>query len=264
MSGRLDGKVAIITGSASGMGKSHIEMFAKEGAKVIATDINSKDLKEIVDKINKEYPNSTIACKLDVSSGEDWDTVISKGLKDFGLINVLINNAGIGFFSSLEELTYEEWKKEMDVDLWGVMLGMKKILPHMKSKGGSIINVSSIAALNASEGATTYTSSKGGVTAFSRGAALEFAKYNIRVNSVHPGSIKTEMFINGFKTKEMQNKFEQARPLKRVGRTKEVSNLMIFLASDESSFITGTSQVIDGGSSVEATEIAPGILSRIK
>jgi NAD(P)-dependent dehydrogenase (short-subunit alcohol dehydrogenase family) len=257
MMGRLNGKVALITGAAKGMGASHARVFAREGAKVIATDFNFEGVQEVVNEINKEYPQSAVAYKHDVTVEEDWKEVTKKGYEKFGKLNVLINNAGIFQYTPFEELTHEQWNKVLDVDAWGVFLGMREVLPYMKEDGvGSIVNLASIAAINSSGGLSTYTAAKGAVESLTRAAAVEFGKYNVRVNAVHPGTIDTDMYREGFPTEEMRKAAEQGQPLLRVGTPEEVSYLMVYLASDESNFTTGTSQVIDGGTTIQAGAIS--------
>lgn len=255
--GRLDGKVALITGAAQGMGAMHVRYFAREGAKVAATDYNYEGVQNLVDEVNKEFPGSAVAYKLDVADENDWIEVTKKTHEHFGKLNVLINNAGILANATFDKLTHEQWNRVMDIDAWGVFIGMRNVLPFMKEDGGgSIINLSSIAAINASGGLSTYTAAKGAVTALSRAAAMEFAPFNVRVNAIHPGTIDTDMFREGFPTEELRKAAMNGQPLKRVGKLEEVSYLMIYLASDESGFTTGTSQVIDGGYTVQAGDIA--------
>lgn len=254
---RLDGKVALITGAAKGMGASHAMVFAREGAKVIATDFNYEGVSEVVDQINSEYPDSAVAYKHDVTSEEDWKEVTKKGNEKFGKLNVLINNAGIFEYTPFEELTHKQWNKVLDVDTWGVFVGMREVLPYMKEAGvGSIINLSSIAAINASGGLSTYTAAKAAVSGLTRAAAVEFGKDNIRVNAVNPGTIDTDMYREGFPTEEMRKAAEKGQPLLRVGTSEEVSYLMVYLASDESNFTTDTTQVIDGGTTISAGDIS--------
>jgi NAD(P)-dependent dehydrogenase (short-subunit alcohol dehydrogenase family) len=256
-SARLEGKVALITGAAKGMGASHVHVFAREGAKVIATDYNLEGVQKVVEEVNKEFPGSAVAFQLNVAIEADWKEVTKKAYEQFGKINVLINNAGILDIAPFDKLTHEQWNRVMDVDAWGVFVGMREVLPYMKEDGvGSIINLSSIAAINASGGLSTYTAAKGAVTALTRAAAIEFAPFNVRVNTVHPGTIDTNMFREGFPTDELRHAAENGQPLRRVGTTEEVSYLMVYLASDESGFTTGTSQVIDGGYTVQAGDIA--------
>lgn len=254
---RLQGKVALITGAAMGMGEMHVRIFASEGAKVVATDINYEGVKQLVDEVNKEFPGSAVAYKLNVADENDWKEVTKKAYEQFSKLNVLINNAGILEIATFDKLTHESWNRVMDVDLWGIFIGMRNVLPYMKEEGvGSIVNLSSIAAINACGGLSTYTAAKGAVLALTRAAAIEFAPFNVRVNAVAPGTIDTSMFREGFPTDELRHAAMQGQPLKRVGTTEEVSCLMVYLASDESGFTTGTCQVIDGGYTVQAGDIS--------
>jgi NAD(P)-dependent dehydrogenase (short-subunit alcohol dehydrogenase family) len=246
--GRLTGKVALITGAGNGQGASEAYVFAREGAKVIATDIQFDNVKKVVEEINNEFPESAIALKHDVASEEDWKKVAEEGVRKFGLITVLVNNAGILSMQSFTDVTYDIWKRAIDVNAWSQFAGMKTIVPYMKQAGiGSIINIGSLASIIAAGGFNPYTASKGAVEALTRAAALEFGAEKIRVNSVHPGGIDTQMTRDTFKTEEAKQAIINVVPLKRFGQPEDVANLVLFLASDESSYITGTAQIIDGG-----------------
>lgn len=246
--GRLSGKVALITGAGNGQGASEAYLFAKEGAKVIATDIQFENVSQVVDKINVEFPGSAIALKHDVSSEEEWKKVAEEGVSKFGLINVLVNNAGILSMQSFMDVTYDIWKRAIDINAWSQFAGIKTVVPYMRTAGvGSIINIGSLASIIAAGGFNPYTASKGAVEAVTRAAALELGTENIRVNSVHPGGIDTQMTRDTFTTDEAKQAVVNAVPLKRLGTPEDVANLVLFLASDESSYITGTAQIIDGG-----------------
>ncbi len=246
--GRLSGKVALITGAGNGQGASEAYLFAKEGAKVIATDIQFDNVSQVVEKINVEFPGSAIALKHDVSSEEEWRKVAEEGVSKFGLINVLVNNAGILSMQSFMDVTYDIWKKAIDINAWSQFAGIKTVIPYMRTAGvGSIINIGSLASIIAAGGFNPYTASKGAVEAVTRAAALELGTENIRVNSIHPGAIDTQMTRDTFTTDEAKQAIANAVPLKRLGTPEDVANLVLFLASDESSYITGTAQIIDGG-----------------
>ncbi|WP_066435448.1 glucose 1-dehydrogenase [Chryseobacterium sp. CCH4-E10] len=246
---RLKGKVAIITGAAQGMGESHARAFVAEGAKVVLTDLNEEGGKTIADELGE----NAVFVKHDVTNVEDWKNVVGEAENKFGHVNVLVNNAGIlGPIKNALELTEEEYRKVIAINQDGVFYGMKYTLPSMIKAGiGSIVNISSIAGIVAIYGypSLAYMGSKFAVRGITKAVAVEFAKNNIRANSVHPGFIKTPMMAEA--TNEGGGTANQLIPLGRLAETSEVSNLVIFLASDESSYLTGTEQVIDGGMSIQ-------------
>lgn len=249
--GRVAGKVALVTGAGSGQGEAEARLLALEGAKVIATDIEYDKVSKVVAQINAEREGSAVALKHDVALKEDWERVVEASRRAFGNITILVNNAGILAPAPYDAVTYEHWKKTMDVNAWSQFVGIQTVVPQMRAAGvGSIINVASLAAINACGRLTAYTASKGAVDAFSRAAAIELAGYNIRVNSVNPGVIHTAMVDEAFPTREAMDEVAAAQPLRRMGRPIDVAHLVLYLASDESWFTTGTSQVIDGGLSV--------------
>lgn len=242
---RLTGKVAIITGASQGMGAEHARAFAAQGAKVILTDVNDEAGKALATEIGA----SALFIRQDVSSAADWKKVVEQGEKQFGTVNVLVNNAGIlGALAATIDLAEDEFLRVCAVNQTSVFLGMQAVLPSMiKSGGGSIVNISSIAGLVAIYGAPNlaYVASKFAVRGMTKQVAVEYGDKKIRVNSVHPGYIKTPMMAAA--TDEEGGEALSQIPLRRLGECSEVSNLAIFLASDESSFITGTEHVIDGG-----------------
>ena len=246
---RLKGKVAIITGAASGMGKAGAELFASEGAKVVATDIAYDDLVKVVQNI-KSQNNIAIAIKHDVANEKDWQHVVNEAIDKFGQIDILVNNAGIfgreGSFS-IDEMSLDVWNKYVAVNATGNFLGIKYVIPHMKEKSqGSIINISSINGIFGGNG-VNYCSTKGANRMLARSAAIELAPFNIRVNSVHPGYIQTGMTEAIDENKEAQAAILKKIPLGRPGEAKDIANLMLFLGSEESKYITGSEIVIDGG-----------------
>lgn len=246
---RLENKVAIITGAAGGMGAAEAILFAAEGARVLITDVQEGKLKAVADEIKNQGGIAEYAVQ-DVSSEQSWISVVGKAESLFGSIDILVNNAGItgNLLGPIEERTVEEFNKVIGVNLLSQFLGVKTVVPYMrKNKAGSIINISSIGGIIGSANATAYTASKGGSRSFTKGAAAEFAKDNIRVNSVHPGYVATPM------TKEMKGAadFEHmavgATPLNREANPNEVAYAVLYLASDESTFTTGAEFIIDGG-----------------
>ncbi|MGS2740945.1 SDR family NAD(P)-dependent oxidoreductase [Sinomicrobium sp. M5D2P17] len=246
---RLENKVAIITGGAGGLGAAEAVLFADEGAKVLITDIKEEGLKDVSNQITAS--GGTVHYMIhDVTSEQDWNEVVKKAIELYGAIHILVNNAGItgNIMQSLEETSVDEFKKVVDINLLSQFIGIKAVVPHMKkNKGGSIINISSIAGIVGSAKATAYTASKGAVRSFTKGAAAEFAGDNIRVNSVHPGYVDTPM------TKGLQNPEEFKKmaigitPLGREAVPDEIALGVLYLASDESSYTTGSEMVIDGG-----------------
>lgn len=239
--GRLTGKVSIVTGGARGMGESHVRKFVAEGSKVVFTDLNE----EAGTALANELGDNVKFVKQDVSKAADWEHVIAETEKAFGPVDILINNAGISMNNTIAEMTEEQYRKIVDINQVSVFLGMKTVLHSMKkTKGGSIVNISSMNGLVA--GAIGYTDTKFAVRGMTKAAAMEFAAYGIRVNSVHPGIIETPMVTKGDAV-EVIKEFAKHVPLQRVARSEEVSNLVLFLASDESSYSTGSEFIIDGG-----------------
>ncbi|WP_431808727.1 glucose 1-dehydrogenase [Lysinibacillus sphaericus] len=238
---RLSGKVAIITGAAQGMGAAHAKLFVEQGAKVILTDLNEEKGHAFATKLGE----NAIFVKQNVTSEEDWATVIAKAEEAFGPVNVLVNNAGITMAKNMLDMTLEEYRRIVDINQVSVFLGMKAVAASMmKAGGGSIVNISSMNGLVA--GAVGYTDTKFAVRGMTKAAAMNLAPMGIRVNSVHPGVIATPMVVQE-DTKAAVEEFSKHIPLKRVAQPEEVSNMVLFLASDESSYSTGSEFIIDGG-----------------
>lgn len=239
--GRLSGKIAIITGGARGMGASHVRKFVAEGAKVVFTDLNE----EGGNALTLELGENVKFVKQDVTNWADWENVIAETENTFGPANILVNNAGISVNKSLMEMTEEEYRKIVDINQVSVFLGMKAVVPLMqKAGGGSIINISSINGLVG--GAVGYTDTKFAVRGITKAAALQLAHLGIRVNSVHPGVIETPMVTEGDAV-EVIKEFAKSIPVGRMAQPEEVTNLVLYLASDESSYSTGSEFIIDGG-----------------
>lgn len=240
---RLENKVAIITGGARGMGASHVRRFVSEGAKVLFTDI----LEEEGQALAKELGENARFLKHDVTNSADWNQVVKEAETTFGPVDILVNNAGIAPNNPIEETPEEEYRKVIDVNQVSVFLGMKAVLPSMrKTSNGSIVNISSLSGLIAGRNQISYVASKFAVRGMTKAAALEFGEYGIRVNSIHPGIIETPMTMNE-ETKAMLSEISKTIPIGRTAKPEEVSNLVLYLASDESSYSTGAEFVIDGG-----------------
>jgi NAD(P)-dependent dehydrogenase (short-subunit alcohol dehydrogenase family) len=245
--GQLDGKTAIITGAASGMGREEALLFVLEGARVVATDINEDGVKAVADEIVKRG-GKAIALAHDVSSEEQWQRVVEACLNTYGKIDVLVNNAGVSSETTVLSATVEQWNKVMAINVTSVFLGMKHVIPHMQAAGGgSIINISSIAGLSGCCGAGPYTASKGAVRMLTKAAAVDYGKDGIRVNSIHPGYIETPMSSKFIQHEPTLQYFLSQTPMGRVGQPSEVAKAALFLASDASSYVTGVELAVDGG-----------------
>ncbi|RUS42846.1 SDR family NAD(P)-dependent oxidoreductase [Cohnella sp. AR92] len=244
---RLDNKVAIVTGAGSGMGREEALLFAREGARVIATDINEAAVLAVVKEI-EAAGGQALGFAHNVASEEDWASIVEKTLKAYGKIDVLVNNAGISLAVGLLDTTIDQWNRVMNINVTGNFLGMKHVIPSMiENKGGSIVNISSIAGLTGGSGAGAYTASKGAVRMLTKAAAVDYGRFNIRVNSVHPGFIETPMSAEHIQNEQMLQWFLSQTALPRVGGASEVATAVLFLASDDSSYITGVELPVDGG-----------------
>ncbi|NLR09008.1 MULTISPECIES: glucose 1-dehydrogenase [Lactobacillaceae] len=247
--GRLQGKVALVTGGSKGIGKAVVERFAEEGAKVVFTAIE----KEAGDLLEKELiPNRLVFMQQDVSKKDDWDRIISATIKRFGKLNIIVNNAGIGVFSDIESMTEKNWNATIGVNLTGTMWGVKYGINAMKNnhEKNSIINLCSVEGLIGDPDLLAYNASKGGVRLLTKSAALHCARegYDVRINSVHPGYVNTPLVENLEKTDpKVKDHLVSLHPMGRLAEPAEVANMTLFLASDESSFSTGSEFLVDGG-----------------
>jgi 3-oxoacyl-[acyl-carrier protein] reductase len=246
----LKGKVVIITGARRGMGRSYAIDFAKEGAKVVVCDISLEDCEKVVKEI-KKLGGEAIAVKCDVSKKEEVEEMVRKTIEKWGRIDVLVNNAAIAQFKPFLEMTEEDWDRTMDINLKGYFLCAQAVAKEMvKQKSGVIINIASIAMGQIGIGFPNlvhYVASKGGVVGMTEALALELSPFNIRVNSVSPGIIDTPMVDPVRADKQTLEGILMRVPMRRMGKPEEVSNLVLFLASDASSYMTGSNVVIDGG-----------------
>lgn len=256
MAGRVAGKLALVTGAAQGLGAAHSATLAREGARVLLTDINAEKVAATAEAINAECGAGTaFAMAHDVTSPEDWDRAIAAAEQHLGGLSVLVNNAGVGVRGHIESCTLEDWRRGFAINVDSVFLGCQKALPLMKEhQPGSIINISSIAGLIASDTMPGYNASKAAVWMLSKSVALYCAKrgWNIRCNSVHPTFVDTPILdgigANAGLTKDVvMGKLARQIPLARVGVPQEIANGVLFLASDESSFMTGAELKLDGG-----------------
>ena len=241
--GRLDDKVAIITGAARGQGEAEARLFAAEGATVVITDVLSTEGQAVAESLDATFHHH------DVSNEDAWAQVVNATIEDHGRIDVLVNNAGIYHRAKLLDHTLDDLRRILDVNLIGVFLGMQAVAPTMISQGsGSIVNISSIAGLRAGAACIGYVASKFAVTGMTKTAAIELARHNVRVNSIHPGMIDTDMIheVSGGD----QNRFDRIAksvPIGRAADPGEIAKLALFLASDDSSYSTGSEFVADGG-----------------
>ena len=246
MSGRLDGKVALITGGAGGQGEAESRTFVAEGARVAIADIADDAGKALADELG----DAAAFLHLDVTSEEDWAAAVEAVGTQFGRLDVLVNNAGILRFSPLAETTLEDYRRVIDVNQVGTFLGMRAVIEAMKAAGGgSIVNISSIEGFFGGPFLVAYTASKFAVRGMTKVAAVELGQHGIRVNSIHPGAVKTNMVgdIQGVDMSKMEGFLSPAVPVGRLATAEDVANLCLFLASDESAYCSGSEFVIDGG-----------------
>jgi meso-butanediol dehydrogenase/(S,S)-butanediol dehydrogenase/diacetyl reductase len=253
----LNGKVALITGGGRGLGKAIAQRFVKEGAKVVIAGRR----KETLDKFAKTLPKgSVLACPGDVTSEADIKRMVKETVKFGGKIDVLVNNAAYDYKAAVTDIPPEEWRKVIDTNLTGPFLLMREVLPHMiKAKGGSILNIASLGGTRCLPICPAYCTSKAGLIMLSQQAALDYGKYKIRVNAVCPGGIDTDLLDEmilpmakklGKTKQETLDYFSRNVPLRRVSKPEDITGLCVYLASDESSFMTGSALLIDGGCAV--------------
>ena len=244
---RVDGKVAVVTGGAGGIGAATARLLAREGAAVVIGDLLEEQGRVTETQI-AEVGGQALFVPMDVTSEDDWRRAIQAAVTAYGKLDILINNAGISGRNTVEETSVELWDRVMAVNAKGVFLGTKLAIPEMrKAGGGSIINVSSIWGLVGSDSSTAYHSAKGAVRIFTKAAAVQYAKEGIRVNSVHPGFVDSPMTIGYHALPGVRETRVAATPLGRMGTPEDIAAGILYLASDESSFVTGSELVIDGG-----------------
>jgi NAD(P)-dependent dehydrogenase (short-subunit alcohol dehydrogenase family) len=249
--GRLDGKVALISGGARGQGACEARMFCAEGAKVAFGDILDEQGRALEQELRTSGFDATYV-HLDVTHEDDWLAAVATTELRYGRLNVLVNNAGILIRKGIEDTTAEDWDRIMAVNVKGVFLGTKAAIPAMRrAGGGSIINISSVAGLVGSTTSAAYTATKGAVRLFTKATAIQHVRDNIRANSIHPGPITTDMIAELVADEEEWSQRLLRLPMGRAGAPEEVAYGVLFLASDESSYMTGSELVIDGGTTAQ-------------
>lgn len=242
--GRLDGKVAIVTGGARGQGEAEVRLFAAEGAKVVIGDVLTEQGRALADELG----DGVVFAPLDVSSEEEWAAAITQTIERFGSLNVLVNNAGIAVTKSITDHTLADYERIIAVNQVGVFLGIRAAIEPMRAAGGgSIVNISSTAGLRGSKRMFAYGASKYAVTGMTACAAVELARDGIRVNSIHPGVIDTPILEHA---PADPSKMVGTTPMRRIGTPDEVARAALFLASDESSYMTGAHVAVDGGAAL--------------
>ena len=245
MTARLSGKVALISGGASGIGAAHAEVFAAEGAQVVIGDLQEQLGRSVAEKIQNSGGQAEFL-HLDVTAEEAWKNAVQKTVGMYGKLTTLINNAGVYWPAGIEAEERDKWDKMLAVNQTGVWLGMKTAMPALRDSGNSsVVNISSLYGLIGSPGSIAYHASKGAVRLMSKAAALEYARQGIRVNSIHPGQIDTPILAG--LTPEQDAQIKEATPMGRIGRPEEIAYGSLYLCSDEASFTTGIELVIDGG-----------------
>ena len=244
---RVAGKVALISGGSGGIGAATAELLAKEGAAVVIADLLEKEGRLVATSIN-ESGGQGLFIKLDVSDEASWGSAVDAAVSNFGKLDILVNKAGVSHRAGLEDTTSDAWDKVIDVNVKGVFLGTKAVIPAMRAAGGgSIINISSIYGLVGSVTSTAYHASKGAVRIFNKSTAIQYASENIRANSVHPGFVDSPMTRAHHDNPNIHQERVSKMPLGRMGEPEDIAAGILYLASDESSFVTGAELVIDGG-----------------
>jgi 3alpha(or 20beta)-hydroxysteroid dehydrogenase len=243
--GRLEGKVAIISGAAQGMGAATARLFAAEGAKVVLGDILDEKGRALADNIGE----AALFRHLDVRSEEDWTAIVKAATDHFGKLDILVNNAAVVHFTAAEDLLKEDAERVLGINVIGTMMGVKHAVPALKANGkGVIVNISSVDGLRGCNGLTAYTASKWAVRGITKSYAYEYGPFGIRVVSVHPGGVNTEMGNPGNEAADVVNaRSFQRVPLQRIGEAEEIARVTLFVASDDASYVSGAEIAVDGG-----------------
>ncbi|NQX88182.1 MAG: glucose 1-dehydrogenase [Halioglobus sp.] len=249
--GRVMGKVAIVTGGASGMGRADAELLAAQGAKVVVADLNEADGQAVADSIGGD----ALFMKLDVTNEGNWQTVISATVEQFGKLDVLVNNAGVLAMGNIVDTSLDSWRKVNAVNSEGVFLGCKHAIPAMQeSGGGSIINMSSVAAIHGQSFVAAYTASKGAVRALTKNVAMycKEQKNGVRCNSIHPDGVATPMIVKVATGKDTatQEDIDKLKHVENICEPEDIAHLVLYLASDESRYVTGAEMLVDNGSTI--------------
>ncbi|WP_254763705.1 SDR family NAD(P)-dependent oxidoreductase [Natrinema marinum] len=238
---QLEGKTVIVTGGASGIGKSIAAAYVDEGANVVIADQTQSEGEAVADELGCEFVQT------DVSEYDQVEALVEATVDEFGTLEVIVNNAGIASETSVEEMSLEEWERVVDVDLDGVMHGTKAALPHLKESDGCIINIASIYGLVGGKGAASYSAAKGGVVNFTQQVAVDYAAEGVRVNSICPGFVETPMTSDLLESERFYNFVLEETPMNRPAQPEEIAPLAVFLASDGASYLTGANIPVDGG-----------------
>lgn len=237
----LEDKIAIVTGGASGIGRATVEKFVEEGATVVIADMDDDRGTTLAEELDCEF------VRTDVTEYAQVESLVETTVEQYGRLDVMVNNAGVGSETSIEEMELEEWERVVDVDLDGVMYGMKAALPHLDESDGCIVNTASIYGLVGGKGAASYSAAKGGVVNLTQQVAIDYAEEGVRVNSVCPGFVETAMTEDLLKSERFYHFLEQNTPMDRPASPDEIAPVIAFLASDDASYMTGANVPVDGG-----------------
>lgn len=237
----LEGDIAVVTGGSSGIGKAIVERYLEAGAQVVIADIDEERGASVADDLGCQFE----AC--DVRDYDQVKSVVESTVDEYGKLDIIVNNTGIASETSLEEMELEEWEQVIDIDLGGVMHGMKAALPYLEESNGTVINIASIYGLVGGKGAASYSAAKGGVVSLTQQVAIDYADRNVRVNSICPGFVETSMTEDLLKTERFYNFLQANTPMDRPAQPEEIASVAAFLASDGASYITGANIPVDGG-----------------
>jgi NAD(P)-dependent dehydrogenase (short-subunit alcohol dehydrogenase family) len=247
--GRLDGKVAIVTGGGSGIGRAAVEMFVSEGARVIVADTNAESIGSLIGQLGHNYVDGS---EVDIRDEAGVERLVSQAVRRFGRLDIAVNNAGVGGFSPIQEYALQDWDRVIGISLTGTFLCIKHQAKRLiaQGTGGSIINIASLNAIQATEGFAAYCAAKAGVAMLTKVAALELGRYRVRVNAIGPGLIHTPATAGMLAVPGLEDAFIHEAPIGRAGEPEDIAKLLVYLGSDESSLMTGQTLYIDGGASI--------------